>query len=166
MKEFGGKAIGDYHEYRSAKVPFRLPSLRYPVFMVWRDPFERAISLYKDIVVREQQNQRLVKSPKSVLRHQYIANLCPTFDRFADLLLYSSLFGGEYLFQNQLWWYNEFKPAKVVNISDLSDFLEELTGRRLEKRHSTSGMNVTINPSEDSLKVLNEWAARDYSIID
>jgi hypothetical protein len=166
LQNFGGRRIGRYHEFNDKLIPrYRLGLKRYKTIMIWRDPVERAISLFKDIVVREQEQQRLVNHPDSILRHELIASLCPDFSKFSDFLCYSSNFCEDYLFKNQSWWAEQCNPAQVINIEVLSDFLFDITGSRPEKMHSTSSLNTSVTPSaaeEDVIKKV--WAFEDYRL--
>jgi len=95
----GGQRIGEYHEYRSECAP-----AGSKVAMLWCDPVDRAVSLYKDIVIREQEGKRKVKQADSIALIEHILARAPTFDAFIDFLIDESHHPSPYL----------LKPAELV----------------------------------------------------
>ncbi|WP_297823026.1 sulfotransferase family 2 domain-containing protein [uncultured Paraglaciecola sp.] len=168
LGKFGGRRIGMYHESDKRLIPrSKLSFKRYKTYLVWREPVERAVSLYKDIVVREQEKQRVVKHPDSILRHQMIASLCPDFSKFVDFLTYSNKFNDDYLFKNQTWWNAMVEPTSIVPLADLNELVADLTGQVPQKLHSTESLKTQVVPDEDAIqKIRLNWALNDYALLD
>lgn len=163
----GGRRIGGYHEHNRKLIPRSLLGRRYKTFLVWREPEERAVSLFKDIVIRENEDQRVVKDSRSIKRAELITRLCPTFDKFIDLITYCDLFSSDFLFKNQTWWYRQVRPSEIVKLSDLDDLLREITGEVPERLHTSRRLASAIEVNTRCRRTIREdWARDDFELID
>lgn len=138
----GVRRIGRYHESDPALVPDGCK-----VAMVYRDPLDRALSFFKDIVLRK---EKVVRSRESLEFHARIARLCPTFSDFTEYLVDQD----EVYFRNQFWWFERFNPSILIPISELSSYVGVV-------EHSTH--DVVDVTSGDRERVLR-WAPRDKEI--
>ena len=149
----GGQRIGEYHEYRSEYIP-----VGSKIAMVWRDPVERAVSLYRDIVIREQEGKRKVKQADSIALIENIVARSPTFDAFIELLIDESHHPSPYLLKPQSWWLARFEPGAVFRLSKLDEMLFEITGRQPEKKHTCSDHLATVSVSSlQEKRFRGEW---------
>ncbi|MBR9867596.1 MAG: sulfotransferase family 2 domain-containing protein [Oceanospirillales bacterium] len=159
-----GRRVGKYHEFRRIKIPrgFFLIK-RYRTVMVWRDPIDRAASLYKDIVLREHQKKRKVLNKDSQEIHQKVAAMCHCFSDFVDYLCRDDESVSNYLFKSQSWWFEKIKPDLVVKIEDLNSYLYELTGEYPSIEHQSVDLDTrtVIITDQDRFNILNKWAKND-----
>lgn len=162
---YGGRRVGKYHEFRGRKIPrYSLVLKRYKTVMIWRDPVDRALSLYKDIVLREHQQKRKVVSDESIKIHQSIAEMCHDFSEFVNYLCEDDDTISRYLFKNQEWWLKKTRPDIVINIKDLNSYLYELTGEYPSIEHQSVDLDVefvTIT-DQDRSDILYKWAKNDF----
>ncbi len=167
LKNHGGRRIGEYHDYRWWKIPRKnLGFTRYQTIIVWREPIDRALSLFKDIVLREQQSKRKVVSQESITIHEEIARKCTNFRSFVDYICNENSEISNYLFKPQSWWYQKVQPDQIINLTDLNAYLEELTGLPPTIEHTSSDIDTTalqITPLDQEL-IDSAWAKNDFTI--
>lgn len=164
LSDHGGRRVGRYHEFRWWKIPrYSFALKRYKTVMVWRDPADRAVSLYKDIVLREQQEKRKVVSKESQTIHKMIAGMCDNFSGFVDYLCEDDESVSNYLFKSQSWWFKKIKPGLVIKIEDLNEYLYELTGEYPSIEHQSIDLDTrsVIITDQDRWNILNKWAQND-----
>lgn len=162
----GGRRIGEYHEHKKRKIPKRYFVQRYRTVMVWRDPVERAISLYSDIVLREKQEKRKVTHPDSIKIHEYIYKNYSQFSEFINYLCTENDEISEYLFKNQNWWFERIKPDEIIVIDKLNEFLEEQTGLKPTIQHSSNSLMRDFHIMDDDITKIKEiWAPDDYRYV-
>jgi hypothetical protein len=126
--------------------------------MIWRNPVDRAISLYKDIVCREEENKRVVQHPESIALHEYIHKNSPNFDSFVKLLINEKKHPSPYLLKPQKWWLSRFRPNFIYQIKDLNRLINSLTGIEPEKQHVTSDIEseITVTPRQKAI-LMEVW---------
>ncbi|UTW05544.1 sulfotransferase family 2 domain-containing protein (plasmid) [Amphritea atlantica] len=165
LERRSGRRVGKYHEFRWWKIPRYLFALkRYKTVMVWRDPVDRAVSLYKDIVLREHQEKRKVVSRESQEIHHKIAEMCDSFSEFVDYLCEDDESVSNYLFKSQEWWVKKTSPDLIIKIENLNSYLYELTGEYPSIEHQSIDLDTSsiVITDKDRFGILNKWAKNDF----
>lgn len=161
---YNGRRVGKYHEFRWRKIPRgSFGFKRYKTVMVWRDPVDRAVSLYKDIVLREYQNKRKVVNKNSQIIHKAIAERCSGLSEFVDYLCEDDETVSNYLFKSQAWWFKKVRPDLIIKIENLDLYLHDLTGKSPSVEHKSADLNVEslILYDQDRRNILDIWARND-----
>lgn len=145
--KYGWSRAGFYHEYKAKKLH------GFTYLMPYRDPVDRAVSLYKDIVGRELARSRRVQSADSIDLHQKITTLAPTFEEFVQLLLLPWRHPSDYLLMPQIWWLDMMEPDKVVPLRDMDKFLKACGAEEVTREHTTDDVESVVLTDELKLAI-------------
>lgn len=130
----------------------------YKKFFVYRDPYERLVSMYKDILTGNMNHKTFLKLFK---KRRY---LCFNIDNFVNVCLNKISKDEHIKRQSDIIKESGYEPDFMVRMEDLSDFIEQELHIVYKKKHNQSKKNISVEGFEKYRERIKEVYKEDYDL--